>query len=166
MIKQQVLTYLDEGGIPYDLMEHQAIFTIEALESIDDYPNKDKLVKNLFLRNANGKQHYLVVVRPDKKVDLKRLRTRIGSSRLSFASEARLMQHLELTKGSVSPLGVINDATKSIPVIIDEDLVQAETIGVHPNINTATLWMSHEALVKAITNHGNEVIHLAIPCLR
>ena len=163
MRQEEVLEYLEGHKIDYDLIEHQAIFTITELNALVDYPDKDKVAKNLFLRNDSGSQHYLVLVRSDKKVNLKALRQQIGSSRLGFASEERLKKHLNLTKGSVSPLGIINDQSKSIPVLIDEDLRDARIIGVHPNINTATLWMSHKAIVSAITAHGNEVIHVSIP---
>lgn len=159
--KKQVISYLDHNKIPFEVFDHEPIYTIGQLDEMD-YPDKDKLAKNLFLRNGSGKCHYLVVVRSDKKVDLKQLRQQIGSSRLSFASEERLMKHMGLTKGSVSPLGILNDATASIPVLMDQDLMGQEKIGLHPNINTATLWMSHENIVKAIEGHGNEVIHVLI----
>ncbi len=160
--KEQVTLYLDKHEIPYEIIEHEPIYTITQLNGMDDYPDKDKVAKNLFLRNDSGKNHYLVLVRSDKKVDLKDLRKQIGSSRLGFASEERLMKHLRMTKGSVSPMGIINDATKGIQVFIDADLMHEDKIGVHPNINTATLWMSHENIVRAIETHGNEVIHVVI----
>ena len=160
--KEQVIHYLERNDIVYDIMEHEAIFTITQLNGMD-YPDKEKVAKNLFLRNDGGNRHYLVLVRADKKVDLKDLRKQIGSSRLGFASEDRLMKHLKITKGSVSPMGIINDDTRSIPVLIDSDLAGELKIGVHPNINTATLWMSHKNIVKAIESHGNVVIHVSIP---
>lgn len=162
MPKKTVIEYLDLNEIEYDVIDHEAIFTITQLENFDDFPDKEKIAKNLFLRNDNGKKHYLVLIRSDKTVDLKDLRTQIGSSRLSFASEERLMKHLKLTKGSVSPLAIINDDTKEIPVYIDQDLQDEEKIGVHPNINTSTVWLSHDELVKAITIHGNPIAHVQI----
>lgn len=162
MPKKAVIEYLDSMQIEYEVIDHDAIFTITQLEEIDDFKDKDKIAKNLFLRNDNGKKHYLVLVRSDKTVDLKDLRKQIGSSRLSFGSEERLMKHLKLTKGSVSPLAIINDDTKSIPVYIDIDLKTEKKIGVHPNINTSTVWLSHDELVKAITLHGNPISHVTI----
>lgn len=163
ILKEQALAYLQEKEIAYNLIEHPPIFTITELNALADYPDKEKVAKNLFLRNDGGNRHYLVLVRSDKKVNLKTLRQQIGSSRLGFASEERLMKHLKLTKGSVSPLGIINDLSKSIPVLIDEDLKGATKIGIHPNINSATLWMAHADIVNAIESHGNEVIHVSIP---
>lgn len=160
--KEQVTSYLKKHEISYEIIEHEPIYTITQLNGMEGYPDKEKVAKNLFLRNDSGKNHYLVLVRGDKKVDLKDLRNQIGSSRLGFASEERLVKHLKITKGSVSPLGIINDETKGIQVFIDVDLIDEDKIGVHPNINTATLWMSHENIVKAIESHGNEVIHVVI----
>jgi Ala-tRNA(Pro) deacylase len=162
MQKKAVIEYLDSNSIEYDVIDHDAIFTITQLEDFNNFPDKEKIAKNLFLRNDRGKKHYLVLVRSDKTVDLKDLRRQINSSRLSFASEERLMKHLKLTKGSVSPLAIINDNTKEIPVYIDKDLMSEEKIGVHPNINTSTIWISHDELVKAIKLHGNPVMHVAI----
>lgn len=159
--KKQVITYLETNNIPYEVIDHEPIYTITQLNDMD-YPDKEKVAKNLFLRNDSGKSHYLVLVRSDKKVDLKDLRQQIGSSRLGFASEERLMKHIGITKGSVSPLGVINDTSESIPVLIDEDLRGEMRIGVHPNTNTATLWMTHDSIVKAIESHGNAVMHVRI----
>ena len=80
-----------------------------------------------------------------------------GSSRLSFASAERLMKYLNIEPGSVSPLGVLNDQECVIPVFFDEDLKEYEYIAVHPNDNTATIWMKLADLVNVIKLHGNQV---------
>jgi Ala-tRNA(Pro) deacylase len=152
--KEKVYQYLRELNITYTVSEHPPIHTIDALDEYN-IPNKDKIAKNLFLRNDNGKKHYIITVRQDKQVDLKDLREKIGSSRLSFASEERLMKHLGLTKGSVTPLGVINNEDRQVEVYFDEDLVSEEIIGVHPNENDVTVWLSFQALRTAIENNGN-----------
>jgi len=162
MQRTAVLQFLDNNNIIYEIIDHEPLFTIAQLNDMENFPDKEKVGKNLFLRNYNGKQHYLVIVRSDKTVDLKDLRMQIGSSRLSFASEERLMKHLKIKKGSVTPLAVINDETKSIPVIIDHDLENESKIGVHPNINTSTVWLSYEELIKTIKANGNPIIHVTI----
>ncbi len=162
MQKNAVLQFLDNNNITYKVIDHEPIFTITQLDDMENFPDKEKVAKNLFLRNDSGNQHYLVLVRSDKTVNLKELRVQIGSSRLSFASEERLMKHLKIRKGSVTPLAVINDETKNIPVIIDNDLKTENKIGVHPNINTSTVWLSHEELIKAIKSHGNPIMHVII----
>lgn len=152
--KEKVYNYLDQLNIKYCVSEHLPIYTIDALGEYD-IPNKDKIAKNLFLRNDNGKKHYIITIRQDKQVDLKDLREKIGSSRLSFASEDRLMKHLGLTKGSVTPLGVINNEDKQVEVYFDEDLVGEEIIGVHPNENDATVWLSYHSIRQIIEDRGN-----------
>lgn len=152
--KEKVYEYLDQHNITYTVSEHPPIHTIDALEEYD-IPNKDKIAKNLFLRNDSGKKHYLITIRQDKKVDLKDLREKIGSSRLSFASEERLMEQLGLTKGSVTPLGVINNKSTKVEVYFDKDLVDEEIIGVHPNENDATVWLSYQSIKQIIESIGN-----------
>lgn len=152
--KEKVYKYLDQHNISYNVSNHPPIYTIEALDEYD-ISNKDKIAKNLFLRNDNGKKHYLITIRQDKTVDLKDLREKIGSSRLSFASEERLMEHLGLTKGSVTPLGVINNEDKKVEVYFDKDLVDEEIIGVHPNENDATVWLSYQSIKQVIESIGN-----------
>jgi Ala-tRNA(Pro) deacylase len=95
------------------------------------------------------------VLRKDKKADLKELQAQLGTSRLGFASEERLQKYLNLTKGAVTPLGVLNDETRTIEVIFDRDLDGQACLGVHPNDNTATVWLSFESLVKFVADHGN-----------
>ena len=89
--------------------------------------------------------------------DLKAIRDQLGSTALSFGSEERLMRCLKLTKGAVSPLGILNDAEHAVEVVVDRALVGAERLGVHPNDNTATLWLSYDGLRKVIDHCGNTV---------
>ena len=111
----------------------------------------------LFLKNHSGKQHYLVVLREDKNADLKKIRAEIGSSRLSFASEERLFMCMGLKKGSVSPLGVINDTENSVKVLFDVDIMEQKRIGVHPNENTSTVFIDPKELFDFIKAQGNEI---------
>ncbi|MBE5781188.1 MAG: prolyl-tRNA synthetase associated domain-containing protein [Clostridiales bacterium] len=151
-----VVDYLNGLNIPFTLAEHEAVYTIEEVLALH-LPGDECIAKNLFLRNASGKQHYIVVVEHLKQVDLKELREKLGCSRLSFGSEERLLKHVGLLKGSVTPLGVLNDDTCTVEVILDEDLYQYPIIGVHPNTNTATVFLSLPDLEKAIRAHGNPV---------
>lgn len=106
--KEKVLKKLDELNIHYKLIDHPAVYTIDTMDEL--HLNKNgHIVKNLFLKNSNGKKHYLVVLKGDKKADLKSIKSQINSTALSFASEERLEKHLGLSKGAVTPLGIIND---------------------------------------------------------
>ncbi len=159
--RQEVFAHLDGMGVSYRVSEHPAVYTIEEMEKL----GLDKLggiVKNLFLRDAKGKRHFLVMLRQEKKVDLKGLQARIGSTPLRFASEERLAKHLGLEKGAVSPLGIINDQEKAVEIVVDNDLKKFELLGVHPNDNTATLWLSPADLEKVIAERGNSVLYLDI----
>ncbi len=116
------------------------------------------MAKNLFLRDAKGRNHFLLTVAQDKKTDLKALQERLACSRLSFASARRLEQYLKLIPGSVSPFGVINNAEKNVRVIIDADLIDMPIVGVHPNDNSATIWLTGESLLAFLRAWVKDVI--------
>lgn len=159
--KEKVLNRLDELNINYEIINHTPVYTIEEVVNLN-LEEKGEIVKNLFLKNSNGKTHYLVVLEGNKKADLKAIRSQINSSALSFASEERLMKHLGLLKGAVTPLGVINDEDSSVKVVIDKDLKNKKLIGVHPNVNTATIWIAYEDLEKFIRESNNEIFYVSI----
>lgn len=154
--QQQVLDALQELNITYELVRHPAVYTIEEMDALT-LPHKECVAKNLFLRDAKGKRHFLVVLEQSKTADLKHLRQALGSTPLSFASEERLMNHLSLTKGSVTPLGVLNDPEHAVEVVFDSDLIGSTCIGVHPNDNTATVFLSYNDLCRVIERCGNAV---------
>ena len=114
------------------------------------------------MKNSNGKKHYLVVLKGNKKANLKSIKSQINSTALSFASEERLEKHLGLSKGSVTPLGIINDEEHLVNIVLDEDLKKEEIIGVHPNVNTSTVFISYNALIKFINSFGNEIFYVNI----
>ena len=159
--KEKVLKKLDELNIHYKLIDHPAVYTIDTMDEL--HLNKNgHIVKNLFLKNSNGKKHYLVVLKGDKKADLKSIKSQINSTALSFASEERLEKHLGLSKGSVTPLGIINDEEHLVNIVLDEDLKNQEIIGVHPNVNTSTVFISYNDLIKFINSFGNEIFYVNI----
>ena len=104
----RALARLDELGIPYDLSEHPAVYTIAEMDALQ-MEREEEIAKNLFLRDKKGKRHFLVMLKKDKTADLALLAERIGCDRLSFASEERLGRYPGLVKGAVTPLGVVND---------------------------------------------------------
>lgn len=161
-MKQKVLNILDSLRLSYECEDHPAAYTMEEIEALQLTRPNESIAKNLFLRDGNGKRHFLVLAAGDKPVDLKILRQTIGSSRLSFASEERLMKYLKVTKGSVSPLGILNDEHLDVEVFIDEELRDSSCIGVHPNDNTATVWISMKNLEKVIRHHGNSLEYITI----
>ena len=159
--KEKVLKKLYELNIHYKLIDHPAVYTIDTMDEL--HLNKNgHIVKNLFLKNSNGKKHYLVVLKGDKKADLKSIKSQINSTALSFASEERLEKHLGLSKGAVTPLGIINDDEHLVNIVLDEDLKNEEILGVHPNVNTSTVFISYNDLIKFINSFGNEIFYVNI----
>ena len=152
--RTRVFDALDTLGIPYDRYEHPPVFTgDEAALHWAAIPGTQ--VKNLFLRNKKGDRHYLAILEIHKQADLRRLVKIVGDDRLSFASAERLMAHLGVTPGSVSPFGLINDEARRVIVMVDEDLRRAERLLLHPNINTATVTISGQDLERFLVWRGN-----------
>jgi Ala-tRNA(Pro) deacylase len=145
---------LRDLGIPFEEYEHPAVFTVEESNAHCAHIPGGRS-KNLFLRNEKGDRHYLVSVRGEKKVDLKKLRELLNERKLSFGSSERLMQKLGVTPGSVSVLGLVNNAEKDVIVILDQDLWNEEYIQYHPNINTATVVIPRHGLEKFLASRGN-----------
>ncbi len=156
MEHERVLNKLEELGIAFEVQEHEAVHTIEDMERLH-ICDRGEVPKNLFLRDGSGKRHFLVLVQKDKSADLKRLAQLIPSSRLSFGSDERLEKYLGLKKGAVSPLGVLNDVDAAVEVIVDQALLGKAKVGVHPCVNTATVWMAFDDLMKVIERNGNDV---------
>lgn len=159
--KMKVYQKLKELKIEYSLTEHEAVYTIEEMDKLGISWEGD-VVKNLFLRDAKGKRHFLIVLDKDKKADLEGIREQLASTALSFASEERLNKYLQLTKGAVSPLGILNDTDCMVEVYFDKDLVGREKLGVHPNDNTATLWISFDNLKRIIEATGHMIKYISI----
>ena len=165
---RKVLDVLENAGIRYRMVSHDPVYTIEEMERL--HLDADALIaKNLFLRDARGKRHFLflrdargkrhflVVLAKDKVVDLKALRRRLGTSALSFASEDRLKRLLGLEKGAVTLLGILNDEARAVEVLFDRDLAGLPALGVQPNHNTATVFLPLADLESLIRSHGNAV---------
>ena len=153
---RKVLDVLDNAGIRYRMVSHDPVYTIEEMERLHLDADAE-IAKNLFLRDARGKRHFLVVLCSCKTVDLKELRGQLGTSALSFASEDRLKRFLGLEKGAVTPLGILNDEARAVEVLFDRDLAGLPSLGVHPNRNTATVFLAFSDLESLIRSHGNSV---------
>ena len=159
--EQAVVERLAELGISYERHEHPPVATVEEAEA--HWAGIDSThCKNLFLRNQKGNRHYLVVLVHSKKADLRKVAEQIGDGKLSFASPERLMAHLGLTPGSVSPFGLINDREHAVRVVLDRDLEAAARFSFHPNVNTATYVVSAEDFEKFLAACGNTVQHVTV----
>lgn len=158
MNKQQIYDYLQENSIWHEITEHKAVYNMAELAEVPcPYPEAD--AKNLFVRDDKKQNYYLITVKGEKRVNLKAFRKAQGTRNLSFASAEDLMERLGLIPGAVTPLGVLNDETRSVKVFLDQDFLQEpRLVGVHPNENTATVWLKAEDLIRIIREHGNEVV--------
>ena len=154
--QEKVYQVLNALKIEFQIISHPAVFTVEDMGYLYITQYGD-VCKNLFLRDSNRKRHFIVVLDKDKTADLKRIQNQLGCTRLSFASEERLYKYLHLQKGEVSPLGIINDPDAFVEVVLDNDLVDKKKLGFHPNDNTATVWVSFDALKEIIEHNGNMI---------
>ena len=156
-----VVERLRELGIAFERHEHPPVATVE--QAAEHWAGIDAAhCKNLFLRNQKGDRHYLLILEHSKKADLRAVATQIGDGKLSFGSPERLLKHLGLTPGSVSPFGLIHDSTHSVRVVVDRDLQAAARLSFHPNINTATLVVSKDDFVRFLAACGNPVQYIGV----
>ena len=155
--REDVLAQLAEMGVCYEEIAHEAVYTMAEMEN-EQIDRLGMVCKNLFLKDDKGRQHYLVVLAQGKSADLKALAKQLGSRPLGFASEERLYKYLGLRKGEVTSLGILNDDERAVTVVLDRSLREQPKLGVHPNDNHFTIWLSYEDLCRVIENHGNPLL--------
>lgn len=157
MNKQGVYDFIKKRNIWYEITEHKAIFNMAELSDIQvPYPEYD--AKNLFIRDDKKRNYYLITVKAEKRIDLKEFRNNNNTRPLTFASSDDLMHIMNLIPGSVTPLGLLNDKDLKVEFYLDQDFLEGkQIIGVHPNDNTATLWLKVTDLIEIIKEHGNKV---------
>ena len=157
MNKAEIYEFKKNRGIWHEIVEHGAVYNMAEMALID-LPHPEADAKNLFVRDDKKKNYYLITVRGDKRVDLKEFRKNQGTRALSFASAEELMDILGLIPGAVTPLGLLNDGECRVKLFIDSELAGTNgLVGVHPNDNTAPVFLKTEDLIKIITEHGNQV---------
>ena len=135
----RVYDLLDSLGIEYERVDHEEANTMEACAEIDKVLAPAVICKNLFLCNAQKTKFYLLMIREDKKFLTKDISKQINSARLSFGPAEYMEQFLDITPGSVSVLGLMNDTEKQVTLLVDEDVLQAVYFGCHPCVNTSSL---------------------------
>ncbi|MFN8206624.1 MAG: prolyl-tRNA synthetase associated domain-containing protein [Bacteroidales bacterium] len=157
----KLYSLLGDLQINYSYHEHPPVPTIE--EALKHWAGLDAMFcKNLFFRNHKGNRHYLVVLRFDRPLDIHDLEKRLRQGKISFASDARLEKYLGLQAGSVSPLGLINDAEHHVHVFLDENLREHERLAFHPNDNRATLIISRSDLEKFLLACQNQWEYISL----
>ena len=155
MTKEETYHFLTEKNVAYEVTEHGAVFNMAELDAVElPYPDAD--AKNLFVRDDKRRNYYLITVKGDKRVDLKDFRRKHELRPLTFASADELMGIMKLYPGAVTPLGLLSDEEHKVKLFLDEAF-GAGPVGIHPNDNTATVWLQTADLVRIIKEHGNDV---------
>lgn len=163
----RVYDFLDKLGIQYQRIDHEAAMTMEACEEIDHaLGDNTTICKNLFLCNRQETDFYLLLMPGDKPFKTKDLSAQIHSARLSFAKPEYMEKYLDITPGSVSVLGLMNDSEKKVQLLIDEDVMKEPYFGCHPCINTSSLKFTTEDLMQKIISaleHEPVTVTLPVP---
>ena len=158
----RVYDFLDSLGVSYQRVDHEAAMTMEACAEIDKVLNA-VTCKNLLLCNRQQTNFYLLLMPGDKAFQTKELSAQLGVSRLSFASPEAMEKYLDITPGSLSVLGLINDKGQNVRLIIDAPVLEGEYIGFHPCINTSSLRLKLSDLTNKIipaTGHAPTIVQL------
>ena len=141
--------FLEANQIAYSRHDHPAVYTVEEADRLVPELAAAK-TKNLFLRDDKGRRHFLVVLPGHKQVDLKTLKDRMGIKRISFGSPQRLQKHLGIEPGAVSILALYNDKALAVELFVDQELWTSESFQCHPLVNTATLEITRENLIRLL----------------
>ena len=152
-LEKEIRTYdlLDQLGIVYERVDHEAAETMEACTEIDKTLQPAVICKNLFLCNTQKTKFYLLAIRGDKKFKTKEISRQINSPRLSFAPAEAMEAYLDITPGSVSVLGLMNDKEHKVQLLVDEDVLKETYFACHPCINTSSLRMKTEDVFGVFT---------------
>ena len=156
---------LDSLGVEYQRIDHEATMTMEACAEVDKVLDAT-ICKNLLLCNRQNTDFYLLLIPGDKPFKTKELTKQIESSRLSFAAPEYMEEYLDITPGSLSVLGLMNDTGNKVQLLIDQDILKGEYIGFHPCINTSSLRLRTADLVEKIIpamGHAPQLVHLDYP---
>lgn len=160
----RVYDLLDSLGIAYERADHPAAETMEACEAVDRVLAPAVICKNLFLCNRQQTKFYLLMIREDKKFHTKEISAQINSARLSFAGPQAMAEYLDITPGSVSVVGLMNDTENHVQLLVDEDVLAAEYVGCHPCINTSSLRLKtadvFTTFLQAV-HHGYQTVRLS-----
>lgn len=148
----RVYDMLDALGIEYDRVDHAPAMTMEVCKAIDE-TLQATICKNLFLCNRQKTQFYLLMIPGDKVFKTKELSAQIGSARLSFADAEAMQEYLDITPGSVSVMGLMNDTGHHVRLLVDADVLKGEYLGCHPCVNTSSLRMRTKDVFEAFVPH-------------
>ena len=155
LTKEDIIKLLEDKRISYEIAEHKPVYTIDEMLECG-LPHPEQIAKNLFIRDDKKRKYYLITCLEDKKINLKEFRKEHDTRPLTFASEDDLLARMGLTRGAVTPFGILNNEEKDVVVFIDKDY-ENKLMGIHPCDNTATVYVNCRDVAKLIKDHGNEL---------
>lgn len=159
----RIYDLLDKLGMEYYRTDHEPATTMEVCNDIDKILGA-LICKNLFLCNRQKTQFYLLMMPGDKTFKTKDLSRQINSARLSFADEEYMEKYLDITPGSVSIMGLMNDTDNNVQLLMDKEVLEDETLGCHPCINTSSLKLkTREVLDKFLPAVHHKAIIVELP---
>lgn len=160
--EQRCYALLQSLEIPFFRVDHEPAYTIEACHTVETVLGCE-ICKNLLLTNRQGTAFYMLLMPGDKVFKTKYLSAALGCARLSFAPGEKMEELLDITPGSLSVLGLMNDPEHRVQLVIDAPVLEAEWLGCHPCINTSTLRFSVKALTEKLLpamGHAPTVVRL------
>ncbi len=161
----RVYDLLDSLQVPYERVDHEAAMTMEACEAVDKVLGT-VMCKNLFLCNRQKTQFYLLLMPGDKPFKTKDISKQINSARLSFGEAEYMEEYLDIHPGAVSVLGLMNDKEQHVKLLIDKPVIESETIGCHPCVNTSSLRLKTSDILEHFlpaVNHEAIIVDLPWP---
>jgi Ala-tRNA(Pro) deacylase len=159
-----IYKFLADHQIECERHDHPPVFTVEDVNRLVP-PLPAAKTKSLFLRDTKGLRHFLIIVRGEKRVNLKALPAILNCTKLRFGSPERLKKYLGVDPGSVSIFAAVNDMDKSVEIVIDTALWKSDTFQFHPLINTSTLVISRDSIERFLYKTGHETQVLDVPGL-
>ena len=157
-----IYAWLARHGIEYRKFDHPPLFTCEdAARLAPEMPGLK--AKNLFLRDRRARRHFLLMLTADQQVDLRELGVRLQAPGLGFASPDRVQRYLKVKPGAVSLLSLVNDENRAVELLMDQDLSHSAWFQCHPLVNTETLVMSRENLLRVLETTGHTLQAMEMP---
>ena len=150
---QQVAKKLQELGIAYNVVDHPPVFTTEQADSYIEGMEGVR-TKSMFLTNRKKTQYYLLIMGDKKRLDMADFKVQVGANRIHMASADSLAEKMQLSPGTVSPFGLLNNEEKDILVYFDKDIVSEDIMTFHPNTNEKTIFLATQDLFKFLTHLG------------
>lgn len=150
---KQCFDFLERLSIGYELVKHEAVYTIDEAERV--LPGRTE-IKNLFVQDDKGKRQYLIILPGHKRLDLKQLAEDIGEKKVRFCSPKKVESMLGVKPGSVSLFCCLNPNSQHVKVIFDEDLLSEKELGFHPIVNTATVFINPKDAPKILETLNQE----------